>query len=148
MESAKAECLQLAACKAIAFWQTASDGWVLLDSADTRDRDDRKFSFFAHVWVPSNSCFNVIVKQWSTHPSTSCYQGNGKGATDVDIVGSNHGHGDCRNDVASADACKDLCLQSRGCEAVVHFYSFCCARKDVNLALCDTGGPYTTYIYQ
>merc|ERR1711972_433472 len=83
--------------------------------------------------------------QWSKHPSKNCYQANGKGATDVAISGGNHGHGDCRKDVASAEDCKDLCLQSDGCEAVVYFYTFCCARKDVNLPLCDSGGPYTTY---
>merc|ERR1712176_7678 len=37
-ESAEAECLQLAACKAIAFCLDARNGWVLLDSMDTDTR--------------------------------------------------------------------------------------------------------------
>lgn len=84
---------------------------------------------------------------WSEYPDKNCYQANGKGATNVHIQGSDHGR-DCKKNVASADACKDLCLQSDGCDAVVYFYTFCCARTDVDLTLCDTDGPYTTYILQ
>lgn len=82
---------------------------------------------------------------WSKHSAKNCY--SGAGATGVQIIKGNHHQGECRNNVASAEDCKTLCLQSTGCEAVVHFYVFCCARKDVHLGSCKADGVYTTYIY-
>jgi len=66
--------------------------------------------------------------------------------TQVQISGANFGF-DCRHDVASADDCKALCLQSRGCEAVDFFYTICCARKDVDLAQCEASSVHTIYTY-
>merc|ERR1719410_1405154 len=77
---------------------------------------------------------------FSKYPDKHCYEP--KGATNAAINGANHGP-DCRNDVASSAACQFLCLQSPGCEAVVHYHAFCCARKDVDLDLCEYDEGYT-----
>merc|ERR1719210_1328501 len=82
---------------------------------------------------------------WSVNPGKNCHEAGGKGARNVPINGANHGP-DCRSDVTSAEQCQKLCIESDECQAVVHFFSFCCARADVDLDRCDNKGGYTTYI--
>ena len=91
-------------------------------------------------------CVGIVRKvadvRWTAHSDANCY--DGAGAKSVRLPSAPNTHV-CYS--TTLDECQTQCLLADGCTGIVWHTSdgACCARSDINISQCETGGGYATY---